>query len=1466
MDKKRIWGLARKVRNKCVRTVKGSLNYSRDSKEIQTYFGDTDPEHIWAFSAGHSSKDFRGNPKYLFVYINRYRPDIKCYWMCRDEKTNEAVRALGYHAYSDADPAVQSLLNRTGVLVSEQVKGTIPAGMENARYLNLWHGIGMKTIERHVFQGEIAPGIAAKYVRNNAYYRSHELMTISSPEYEEQFCYDMGLDPEQVIRAGYPRCLYQRYFEPVASFEHDLRKVKGLPADTRLVVYTPTFRAQLEGTFAAALPDLEKLYRFCEEHKLLFIFKVHPNMEKEVAFVSAAKAYADRPYFWFWDNRDDFYEIMHQMDLAIVDYSSILSDMVEMGIPHYIRYIFDYEDYMANGNVEDTYDQVTTGIKVRSLDELLEAMATFEQRDESAEIKRLHDRLWPYSQGKDDFEQIIQATLDYEIPQKKGKTLYSFDIFDTVFSRNVLAPEGIFYYVREKMDEDGSYPKALVWDYPSIRHTAEFNMREYYRKTKDTRGSEKVEISFDEIFERMAQVYELTTQQLQQLKDWELEAELQNVYPLTDRIEQIRRLQADPSCEVILISDMYLPKDFIRQMLAKADPVLATLPLFLSNEYGVLKSSSALFMEVYKSFEPYYDFEKWIHTGDNVNADGKMPRKLSIRTRQAEVPELKPLQKDLIRSMGSYDAHLVAAMQARMCREFGGGRDEFVISYAALCFVPYVDWVLRDALRRGYETLYFVTRDGHHLKRIADAIIEVKGLPLRTKLLYASRKTWKIPSFIREIDPPFWESYGNFSGVTSKGKLLQAMALTEKEFKEFFPTIDPGSIRYKDQKAMEGVKAVFKSNPAYEEHILELARRERELCGGYLLQEMDPKERFAVVEYWGRGYNQTCMTRLWQFMCGDEEADMPYYYSRSILPTQGHNIRHNFTTNDTPQTFIEAIFANMPYKSITRYERDESGRIVPVLDSADCDRELFDAMERILPEFARRYARLELLTPEDTDHRLHEFMLQYFRENSQKELFVREIGPLKDSVTMYGKKREFAPPLSLMDVIHYQRGWGLRSILITTDINMSLVRSSRWLRGWMERMLQLAPGERIENQTRLSLGQQRSNEIYRKKYQKLVRSAGEGARLYEEACRSVKVEDRVTFLTGGQSLGSLGLEELSGRLSREAGAKVEVLAVTGDALTRDQISRMASSRVLILTRLLPALSMIRFREETTVILAPSSPVELKDQGRQARYPERWKQRYMQLAAGIDLDYVMTPGEGLTERLLRSFGRSGQALQALPGSCALEQFKAREMDHRQKEACRQKLQSLWPETAGKTVILYMPTLRRREGARGWLELLDPELLRSRLGEGYALVTQLDAKEYRRRKRGMKNRLQVPGFARVLTDQMPPEELMAACDVIVGDYRDAFYQAPLLHKPLFAVTGDMERYLGETGAGMDFFTSHLQEFSFCPVIRSTGELADALKRLDTYDYAGQEQFCRHMLGAVDGQSSERLYELIRPGMSR
>ena len=200
-----------------------SQEESRELAVCRQLLDGYDRDHVWAFVSGQSSQDFSGNPKYLFVYINRYRPDIRAYWLCSDKKTLEQVRGLGFPAMDLESPAAQYLINRTGVLVCEQVKAYLPEGFEDVKYVNLWHGVGFKSIERHQFSGDIAMSLARKYVSRGTFFHDRQLLLATCPLIEKDFRSDAGVEAEHIIRAGYPRCLYQENFQPIVTYDHDLR-------------------------------------------------------------------------------------------------------------------------------------------------------------------------------------------------------------------------------------------------------------------------------------------------------------------------------------------------------------------------------------------------------------------------------------------------------------------------------------------------------------------------------------------------------------------------------------------------------------------------------------------------------------------------------------------------------------------------------------------------------------------------------------------------------------------------------------------------------------------------------------------------------------------------------------------------------------------------------------------------------------------------------------------------------------------------------------------------------------------------------------------------------------------------------------------------------------------------------------------------------------------------------------------
>lgn len=271
------------------------------------------------------------------MYINNYRKDIVPYWLCDDVELIEMIRGMGFHAYRMGTPQAETIISYTGVLVSEQVKAFIPDGLEQAKYLNLWHGVGgVKVVERKIKEGRLLPELAKKYIARNEYYRTYELYLAPSAFIENIAKAELGLTEKQIVRAGYPRCLYQANYKKIETYDHDLIGQKGLPEDTKIVAYTPTYRNNPDGElFSKAIPDIDRIIEVCEKEHLLMIFKMHPLLEKEQGFLWAKQRYADCKWLLFWDNTNDFYEILDKIDLCIMDYSSIFTDFIAAGCKHF---------------------------------------------------------------------------------------------------------------------------------------------------------------------------------------------------------------------------------------------------------------------------------------------------------------------------------------------------------------------------------------------------------------------------------------------------------------------------------------------------------------------------------------------------------------------------------------------------------------------------------------------------------------------------------------------------------------------------------------------------------------------------------------------------------------------------------------------------------------------------------------------------------------------------------------------------------------------------------------------------------------------------------------------------------------------------------------------------------------------------------------------------------------------------
>ncbi len=181
-------------------------------------------KNIWIFNA---TNDFMGNVKYMFLYINEKHPEIEAIWMCDDKKIVDKIKDLGYEAFLYSDPKADVFKQKAGVFVVHQVKQHFPALFnDEVIILNLWHGVGLKPVERYVDSSGIKEITYRKYIKYNNIYRNNQLFLVSSPFMEEHFRKHLKLEDHNIVRGGYP-----------ANKLNDMYKVDNYEIDTTKKLY-----------------------------------------------------------------------------------------------------------------------------------------------------------------------------------------------------------------------------------------------------------------------------------------------------------------------------------------------------------------------------------------------------------------------------------------------------------------------------------------------------------------------------------------------------------------------------------------------------------------------------------------------------------------------------------------------------------------------------------------------------------------------------------------------------------------------------------------------------------------------------------------------------------------------------------------------------------------------------------------------------------------------------------------------------------------------------------------------------------------------------------------------------------------------------------------------------------------------------------------------------------------------------
>jgi predicted HAD superfamily hydrolase len=191
---------------------------------------------------------------------------------------------------------------------------------------------------------------------------------------------------------------------------------------------------------------------------------------------------------------------------------------------------------------------------------------------------------------------------------KQRPSIFTFDLFDTLITRNVLRPEDIFKKVGRRLRA------AALWSHSEER----FSRERIAAGTRTLRRLRVEEITLTQIYETLAANAGWSEEQAVQAMALEIEEELAAMRPIAEMRDRFNALD---TASKAIVSDTYYSQSTIKQMLERCGIECPPDRVFLSSTLDKRKSTGRLFPYVAQQLDTATG--DILHTGDNEHSDLK---------------------------------------------------------------------------------------------------------------------------------------------------------------------------------------------------------------------------------------------------------------------------------------------------------------------------------------------------------------------------------------------------------------------------------------------------------------------------------------------------------------------------------------------------------------------------------------------------------------------------------------------------------------------------------------------------------------------------------------------------------------------------------------------------------------------------------------------------------------------------
>lgn len=312
--------------------------------------------------------------------------------------------------------------------------------------------------------------------------------------------------------------------------------------------------------------------------------------------------------------------------------------------------------------------------------------------------------------------------------------IVSFDIYDTLLMRLVCSPSDVFKLIELRLEHIN---KRKI-PFREMRNNAVGEL-------------EKENYTLEEVYDRMREIY--PNEDTLSFQKIELEVESAVTVGRKDMIK-IYQYAIEQHKDIYILSDMYLPLDFLLNILAQNGVDIDKGHLWISGEISASKNDKNMWK---RYMENVVKEKKALHIGDSAKADIEYAKEAGIQT--LKIASAADMLKEIVpieiwANMNSLYASITTGIVVNelfnspfswngmdekfcihTCRQFG----RIVFGNVVL---TYLLWLLEESHKRQISKLIFLSRDGYFLQQDYLKLVcklHLKSAP-EAEYMYISRK------------------------------------------------------------------------------------------------------------------------------------------------------------------------------------------------------------------------------------------------------------------------------------------------------------------------------------------------------------------------------------------------------------------------------------------------------------------------------------------------------------------------------------------------------------------------------------------------------------------------------------------------------------------------------------------------------------------------------------------------------